>query len=174
MKEPDTYPRIAVSKNGDILITTGPAAPVLFVSRNSLPAFLASPQDAGAAEIRGVGAATIMACLAGGAQFETVAATPLTLHFALKSGLEVLFSEDDSVVEWVGRRMAHAGQVVVSPHQVVLIGPNANSTGSLVPLPAPVAGEKSCSQSSHTNAVAVTARQALKKLISTHTNNPRS
>lgn len=174
MKILDPYPRIAVSKNGDVLISRGPAQPVLFVSRNSLPAFLDSRQDAGAAEIRGVGAAAIMACLAGGAQFETVAATPLTLHFALKSGLEVLFSEDDSVVEWVGRRMAHAGQVVVSPHQAVLIGPPANSTGSLVPHPASPANDKSGSQSSHANAVAVTARQALQKLTSTHTNNPRS
>jgi hypothetical protein len=173
MKIPDTYPRIAVSQDGDVLISRGPAQPVLFVSRNALPAFLDSPQDAGVAEIRGVGAAAIMACLAGGTQFETIAAAPLTLHFTLRNGLKVLFSDDDSVFDKAGREMAHRSDVLVSRQQVVLTGPRAASRLNLVLMPAAPANSDFEDKSSYAKVVTIKVRQALQKRVAAPANGPR-
>ena len=173
MKTPDTSPRIAVSKDGDVLITRGPAEPVLFVSRNALPAFLDAPQKTAVAEIGGLGAAAIMACLEGDAQFETVAATPLTLRFTLRNGLEVLFSDDDSVVARAGRQMDHSSQIVVSPHQVLLTGPRAASRLNLVLLPAAPAKDDVEDSPSYAKVVTVKVRQALQKRIDAPTKMDR-
>ena len=135
MKIPDTSsPRIDVSNDGDVLITKGPAEPVLFVSRPTLSAFLSSPQNAAVAEIGGVGAAAIIAGLEAGGRFMAISYTPLTLRLILGNGLTVLYSADESVLDSANRPNAHPSDMIVTPQHMLLTRPRAVSRLNLVSL----------------------------------------
>jgi hypothetical protein len=173
MKPQDTpLPRIDVSNDGDVLITKGPAEPVLFVSRHRLSAFLSSPQNA-VAEIGGVGAAAIIACLEAGGRFKAIADAPLTLQLTLRNGLTVLFSVDESVLGPANWPNVHASDLIVTPHHVLLARPRAVSRLKLAQRTACLPSKQVVDDSSYAKAVTVLVRDAVQKRNSIPVNGTR-
>jgi len=174
MKTLDTSPpRIDVSNDGDVLITKGPAEPVLFVSRHILSAFLSSPQNAAVAEIGGVGAAAIIACLEAGGRFKAIADAPLTLQLTLRNGLTVLFSVDESVLGPANWPNVHASDLIVTPHHVLLARPREVSRLNLAHRTACLPSKQVADDSSYAKAVTVLVRDAVQKRNSIPVNGTR-
>lgn len=115
-------PRIAVNKNGDHLITQGPAQPVLFISAGKqLAEFIKNPATAKITEIEGVGVAAIITCLAAGSDFELARDKPVTLRLRLPNGFIVVyinghFSDDEATWDIVSK-----SDIFVTPFQVTLL-----------------------------------------------------
>ena len=115
-------PRIAVNKNGDHLITQGPAnQPVLFISAGKqLAEFIKNPATAKITEITGVGGAAITACLAAGAEFESAWVKPVSLKLRLPNGLVVFFVNEHVAFDDDTWLIVHKGDILVTPYQVTL------------------------------------------------------
>ena len=139
MHTTDTYPRIAVSKDGDALISEGPAMPALFISRQKLKSFLDSPETTTIAEIGGVGAAAISACLEAQARFEALTESPLKVLLTFGNGLRVLYSEDGSGIDRPTGSGASSIDIIVTPRGAHLTGAKAVSRLDLRSLPSPPA-----------------------------------
>ena len=162
MQTADTYPRIAVSKDGDALIIEGPAQPVLFVSNQILASFLNSPVATLPAEIDGVGAAAVNACLEAQAGFEALAASPPRLLFTFGNGLRVLYFEDLSDFNRPTGSARSSIDIIVTPRGAQLTGSRAVSQLDLRSLASPPEGERR-SQDSYVWAVTQLVRAALQK-----------
>jgi len=120
MQIPDIPPRIAVSQDGDVLIIQGPAQPVLFISRLTLPAFLSWPEETAIEKIDGVGASTIVACLEARAHFTVASERPLALRFELRNGLTVLYASEENSDDLVDPRIR--SDIKVTPKRVSVQG----------------------------------------------------
>jgi len=132
--EPTPIPtRVAISKEGDVLITQGADHPVLFVAHHLLELFTRSPHEAPVLEIRGIGATTILACLAANAYFRVISRKSLAIQLTLPNGLRVLFSDDEDAqnhATWSGK---NGSDIVVSSTNVSLTSARALSQLHLQP-----------------------------------------
>ena len=162
MHTTDTYPRIAVSQDGDVLISEGPAMPVLFVSRQKLKSFLDAPATTAIAEVGGVGAAAISACLEAQARFEALTESPPRLLLTFGNGLRVLYSEGGSGIDRPTGSGASSIDIIVTPRGAHLTGAKAVSRLDLRSLPSPPARDGG-GQDSYAWAVTQMVRSALQK-----------
>ena len=162
MHTTDPYPRIAVSKDGDALISEGPAMPALFISRQKLKSFLDSTETTTIAEISGVGAAAISACLEAQARFEALTESPSRLLFTFGNGLRVLYSEDGAGIDRPTGSGASSIDIIVTPRGAQLTGAKAVSRLDLRSLPSPPARDGG-GQDSYAWAVTQMVRSALQK-----------
>lgn len=120
-------PSVAISKEGDVLITQGADRPVLFVAHHLLELFTRLPHEAPVLEIKGIGATTILACLATNAHFRVISRKSLAIQLTLPNGLRVLFSDDEDAqnhATWSGK---DASDIVVSSTNVSLTSARALS-----------------------------------------------
>jgi hypothetical protein len=166
MQPPDPYLRIAVSDNGDVLISRGPAQPVLFVSRQKLIGFLNSPTNTTIAEIGGVGAAAIGAALEANSRFEVITETPLSLRLTLPNGLVIVYCHDEVVFHQPTRANAPSGDIIVTQSEARLTGKRAASGLNLRSLSTTFRKDETERRSSYAEAVTVMVRLTLRKRVS--------
>jgi hypothetical protein len=152
MKNIQSKTRVAVSKEGDVLILEpGSNSPVLFFAQSQVPALLFTPETASALVIIDVGAAAIATVLAAGAAFEakiveteSSAIASAVLKFRLPNGLVVAYVSDEAVansceqLKELGVDLAVTGNSVNwDRQQAKLIG---EIISSIPKMPAQVAG----------------------------------
>ena len=163
MYSPNTKPRVAVSKSGDILIIQGPAQPALFVPHSKVATLLDHPENVTAIMIVDVGVAAIRTVLAAGAVFDAIVSYSeadrvhsVTLRFYLGNGLVVGYTTDDalagdsdklnqlgidlvvtdSAIDWKRQHTQFVGQVIasVSTEPAQVVGLSTAAHQQLVPL----------------------------------------
>lgn len=146
-----THSTIAVSNDGDVLISQGPAQPVLFISQHALPFWLHRPDKANAAKITSpFGVALINTMLSVNATVEVLrdsippsaSQEDLCFSFTLSSGFRAGYFATDLVVRhdrlWLRR---HGYNLAISTGGL-MIKPQTNEAYCLLPLraapPAPL------------------------------------
>lgn len=125
LNQPQSYPRVLVSNDGDALFFEGPAVPVLLLSASDIEQWCAAPTRALMKPINGpVCVSTLTVLLDAQAQFVVLSddrppaarQNGLCLEFKTSGGMQVACVDDDRVLiidhQWFERRGCH---LIVGP-----------------------------------------------------------